>query len=377
MGSEKQHIVIIGPAYPLRGGLATYNELLATKLQTAGHQVKILTFSLQYPSLLFPGKTQYSSEPEPEHLTIELALNSINPINWIRIGRQLAREAPDLIIFRYWMPFMAPCLGTVGRIARRNRKTRVVAITDNIIPHERRPFDQSFTRYFMGACNGFVAMSKAVQSQLKEWAGNTPALFNPHPMYESFGEAINQAEALKELGLPDDKKYLLFFGFIRKYKGLDLLLKAFSMVDDPNMKLIIAGEYYEDPAPYQSLIESLNMGDRIIQVNEFIPDSSVRYYFCAADLVVQTYLSATQSGVTQVAYYYTTPMIVTDVGGLAELVPDGQVGYVCPVDEQAIADSITRYFKEEMKGPFQKKMQEEKKRFTWDSMINKLFEAAG
>lgn len=373
---KKKHIVIIGPAYPLRGGLATYNQLLAIKLQDQGHQVRIVTFSLQYPSILFPGKTQYSTDPKPEHLDIEVSLNSVNPLNWVRLGRKLKKEKPDLIIFRYWMPFMGPCLGTLGRIVSKNKHTKVIAIADNIIPHEQRFFDSVFTRYFVGGCDGFVTMSESVLSDLKQFTTTKPAAYNPHPMYESFGPQLEKADARKKLGLQEDGKYLLFFGFIRKYKGLDILLRAFAdkRIQEAGIKLIIAGEYYDKPDDYQAIIKECNLENALVQANDFIPDSEVSTYFSAADMVVQTYKTATQSGVTQIAYYYHNPMLVTDVGGLAELVPHNKVGYVTSPDINEIADAILDFYSNSRETAFIENIKTERLRFTWDSMIAKLFE---
>jgi len=373
---KKKHIVIIGPAYPLRGGLATYNQLLAIKLQDQGHQVRIVTFSLQYPSILFPGKTQYSTDPKPEHLDIEVSLNSVNPLNWVRLGRKLKKEKPDLIIFRYWMPFMGPCLGTLGRIVSKNKHTKVIAIADNIIPHEQRFFDSAFTRYFVGGCDGFVTMSESVLSDLKQFTTTKPAAYNPHPMYESFGPQLEKADARKKLGLQEDGKYLLFFGFIRKYKGLDILLRAFAYkrIQEAGIKLIIAGEYYDKPDDYQAIIKECNLENALVQANDFIPDSEVSTYFSAADMVVQTYKTATQSGVTQIAYYYHNPMLVTDVGGLAELVPHNKVGYVTSPDINEIADAILDFYSNSRETAFIENIKTERLRFTWDSMIAKLFE---
>ena len=373
---KKKHIVIIGPAYPLRGGLATYNQLLAIKLQDQGHQVRIVTFSLQYPSILFPGKTQYSNDPKPEHLDIEVSLNSVNPLNWVRLGRKLKKEKPDLIIFRYWMPFMGPCLGTLGRIVSKNKHTKVIAIADNIIPHEQRFFDSAFTRYFVGGCDGFVTMSESVLSDLKQFTTTKPAAYNPHPMYESFGPQLEKADARKKLGLQEDGKYLLFFGFIRKYKGLDILLRAFAdkRIQEAGIKLIVAGEYYDKPDDYQAIIKECNLENALVQANDFIPDSEVSTYFSAADMVVQTYKTATQSGVTQIAYYYHNPMLVTDVGGLAELVPHNKVGYVTSPDINEIADAILDFYSNSRETAFIENIKTERLRFTWDSMIAKLFE---
>lgn len=371
-------IIIIGPAYPLRGGLASYNELLASKLQESGHEVKIVTFSLQYPRLLFPGETQYSEAVQPAGLTIEARINSVNPLNWYQVGSSIQEEKPDLVILRYWMPFMAPCLGTISRIIRKNKYTKVIAITDNIIPHESRMGDQLLTRYFLNSCDGFVTMSKAVLEDLASLNNSKPALFNPHPMYENFGKATDKASAKQQLGLESNQDYVLFFGFIRKYKGLDILLQAFAdeRIQALGLKLIIAGEYYENPAPYQALIQQLNLKHAIVPVNHYIPDHEVAHYFNAADLVAQTYRSATQSGVTQIAYYYETPMLVTDVGGLAELVPHQKVGYVTSQSPQEIADSILDFYTQKREKSFVKNIQQERKKFTWESMIKTLFRAA-
>ena len=373
-------IVIVGSAYPLRGGgITTFNELLATKLQEQGHKIKIYTFSLQYPNFLFPGKTQYATEPRAEHLDIEVVLNSINPFSWIKVGRRLKKEAPDMVIFRYWLPFIAPCLGTVGRIIRRNKKTKVVAITDNIIPHEKSFYDRPLTSYFVKSCDGFVAMSESVLQDLKTFDTTKPALYNPHPMYESFGPSLAKSDARKELGLEPNGKYLLFFGFIRKYKGLDVLLNAFAdkRIQEAGIKLIIAGEYYDKPDEYQAMIKEQNLEDAVVQVNDFIPDSKVSTYFCASDIVVQTYKTATQSGVTQIAYYYNKPMLVTDVGGLAELVPHDKVGYVTSIDTKEIADSILNFYSDNREEEFVENIKEERNRFTWDSMLDKLLTAGG
>lgn len=371
-----KNIIIVGSAYPLRGGgITTFNELLATKLQEQGHTVKIITFSLQYPSLLFPGKSQYTDEVRAEHLDIEVSVNSINPINWIREGLRIKRMNADLVIFRYWIPFISPCLGTIARILKMNGKSKVVAIADNIIPHEPTLIDRPLTKYFVKSCDGFVTMSKSVLEDLNTFKITQPKAYNPHPMYENFGPAMDKLEARKKLGLDGEGKYLLFFGFIRKYKGLDVLLRAFSdkRIQDAGIKLIIAGEYYDSPEEYQNLIKNNKLEEAVVQATDFIPDSKVSSYFCASDMVVQTYKTATQSGVTQIAYYYHKPMLVTDVGGLAELVPDQKVGYVSDINEKDIADKILDFYTNNREQTFIDNIKTERERFSWDSMIDKLF----
>ena len=373
-------VVIIGPAYPLRGGLATYNERLAQAFQEEGDEVRIVTFSLQYPNFLFPGQTQFSTELGPVNLEIEVSLNSVNPFSWLKVGRKLRVERPDLVIFRFWLPFMGPALGTVARLVRGNGHTRVVAITDNVIPHEKRPGDGPLTRYFLSACDGFVTMSRSVLSDLQRLGfGRKPALYRPHPLYDNFGPIKSKREALAALRLPDAIGYLLFFGFIRAYKGLDIMLEAFAdkrLVAMP-IKLIIAGEFYEDAAPYETLIQRYNLEERIIRATDFIPNEKVVDYFCAADLIVQPYKNATQSGVSQIAYHFERPMLVTDVGGLAELIPDGVVGYVVPPTPVAIADAVVDFYAAKREESFAVGVREQKKQFSWPIMVAALKEVAG
>ena len=373
------NVVIIGPAYPLRGGLATYNERLARAFQAAGDEVRIVTFSLQYPNFLFPGQTQLSTEAGPTDLAIEVSLNSVNPLSWLRVGRRLRAERPDLVIFRFWLPFMGPALGTVARLVRGNGHTRVVAITDNVIPHEKRPGDGPLTRYFLSACDGFVTMSRSVLSDLQQLGfGRKPALYRPHPLYDNFGPIKPKSEALAALGLPDTASYVLFFGFIRAYKGLDILLEAWAdaRVAALPVKLIIAGEFYEDASPYEVLIKQHQLESRIVRATDFIPNEKVVDYFCAADLILQPYKNATQSGVSQIAYHFERPMLVTDVGGLAELIPAGVVGYVVPPTPAAIAEAVVDFYAQEREAAFTGGVREEKKQFSWPVMVAALKEVA-
>ena len=369
-------VIIIGPAWPLRGGLATYDERLCRAFGEAGWRARIVTFSLQYPGFLFPGQTQFSSEPQPEGLGIEVALNSVNPLNWVLLGRRLARERPDVVVLRYWLPFMGPALGTVARLIRANGHTRVVAITDNVVPHEKRPGDTLFTKYFLASCHGFVTMSRAVLADLQRFVPGKPARYQPHPLYDSFGPVQARGAARAALNLPPDAPLALFFGFIRAYKGLDLLLEAWA---DPRLaalpaRLVIAGEFYEDAAPYEAQIQRLGLEARIVRRTEFIPDSAVAAYFSAADIVVQPYKNATQSGVSQVAYHFDRPMLVTDVGGLAELVPHGEVGYVTAPTPVAIADALVDFFTQqaERAAHFTEGVRRVKQRFSWAEMVRAL-----
>ncbi len=373
---ERKIIIIIGPAHPLRGGLAAFNERLARAFSQAGHDVSIFTFSLQYPSFLFPGKTQYSSDPAPSDLAITPVINSINPINWIKWGFRIRKMNPDLVIMKFWIPFMAPCLGTIARLIRKNLKTKVIAILDNLIPHEKRPFDHMLSGYFARNVDGFVAMSREVLSQVDLFNKKSPRLFSPHPIYDPYGPIMTKAEACNQLGLDPDGKYILFFGFIRDYKGLDLLLQAMAdkQMKHSEIKLIVAGEFYSDPKPYFQLIKQLEVDDRVIMHTDYIPGSKVGQYFCAADLVVQPYKTATQSGVTQIAYHFEIPMIITRVGGLAEFVPDGVAGYVVNVDPDEIADGILKYYARRNTVDFIANVRREKHKYSWTAFVDKIFE---
>jgi len=364
-------VVIIGPAYPLRGGLATYNERLAQAFQEQGDTAEIVTFSLQYPGFLFPGQTQYSTEPPPANLQTKVMINSVNPISWVKTGLYLKKIKPDFILFRFWLPFMGPALGTIARIAAQNKHTKIIALTDNAIPHEKRVGDVPFTHYFLSACQGFITMSRAVLQDLEKLQPGKPKVYHPHPLYDNFGQPEPLQVALQALNLDPAFRYLLFFGFIRAYKGLDLLLQAFAdeRLQALPVKLIIAGEFYEDAQPYEDLIKKYSLENRLVRAMEFIPNSQVVHYFCAADIIVQPYRHATQSGVSQIAYHFNKPMLVTDVGGLAELIPDGKVGYVTPAQPPAIADALVDFFSRNRAEEFSANIPELKKQFSWESMV--------
>jgi len=377
MKMQKRRVVILGSAYPLRGGgIATYNERLARAFSDHGDDIHIQTFKLQYPGIFFPGKTQYSEELPPEGLDIKVTVNSINPFNWIKVGRALKKLQPDLVIVRYWIPFMAPCLGSISRIIKSNKHTRIIAIADNIIPHERKVSDRLLTGYFVKSVHAFITMSGSVMKDLEFFDKEKPKKYCPHPLYDNFGDIIPKKEAKRMLNLDESGNYILFFGFIRDYKGLDILLKAFAdkRLKDYSLKLLVAGEFYTDPEPYNQIIKQHGLTDSVIMLNDFIPNVDVGKYFCASDLVVQPYKEATQSGVTQVAYHFNKPMITTDVGGLAEIVPDGKVGYVVSPQPDRVADAIYKFYKEEKEDLFITNIKEEKKKYSWDSMIKTIYE---
>ena len=364
--------IILGPAFPLRGGIANFNNALCKAFVAEGVDSQIYSFSMQYPSFLFPGKTQFEEGEEPEEFTIKTIINSINPLNWWKVAKEIRKENPDYIIIRYWLPFMGPCLGTIARLVKRGTNIQVMAITDNIIPHEKRIGDNLLTSYFVNSCDGFITLSDSVLDDLSKFTNCSNKKFIPHPIYDIFGEQVDKKFALQHLGLNPSEKYLLFFGFVRKYKGLDILLKALSDKRLKDVKLIVAGEFYDDPQEYYDLIDDLGIQDQVILKSDFIPSEEVKYYFCAADMVVQTYRTATQSGVTQIGYHFERPMLVTDVGGLAEIIPHEKVGYVTPVEPSFVADAITDFYTNNREEEFTTNTKQEKKRFTWKSLVQAI-----
>ena len=366
-------IVLVGPAPPYRGGIADFNEALANELIVQGNEVEIISFSLQYPSFLFPGKSQYLTTFEKNtSFKIHSLINSINPISWRRTVRFIQQINPDFILFRFWIPFMGPSLGT---IAKKLKKTGfpVFAITDNVIPHEKRIGDDILTKYFLKNCDGFITMSNAVSEDISKFTNNSNTLTLFHPIYSTFGACSSKEEALDNLKLLD-KKYLLFFGLVREYKGLEIALKAMShpLIKELDLSLIVAGEFYSSKEKYLNLIDKLKL-DNVIVHDEFIPKEKVKYYFGAADAVVQPYISATQSGITQVAYHFNTPMIVTNVGGLPEIVEHGKQGYVCEVNSNAIVEAILELYSSE--GNVQSLSNGvalRKERFSWQTFVTEM-----
>ncbi len=371
---EKRKIVIVGSAFPLRGGLSAYNERLARAYLQRGDEVIIYTFSLQYPNFLFPGKTQYSTDPAPSDLNIKVKINSVNPLNWIWIGQEIRKLNPDLVIIKFWIPFMAPCLGTIARIIRKNKHTKIISIIDNIIPHEKRPGDKWLGKYWVKSADGFIVMSRNVLSDLDAFDKNKPKKFCPHPLYDHYGEILPKVVSRKLLSLDEEGRNILFFGFIRDYKGLDLLLKAMAdeRIKSMKIKLLVAGEFYNQSEPYHNIVKEYNLQDHVIMSNDFIPDRDVAKYFCACDIVVQPYKDATQSGVTQIAYHFNKPMITTNVGGLAEIVPDGRVGYVIRPDSKEIADAIVKFYSGDNEAVFIENIRIEKEKYSWERMTETI-----
>ncbi len=359
-------ILLVGPSNPYRGGIAMFNERLSQSLIEQGHSVELINFTLQYPSFLFPGASQYT-DAAPLEIPMRRMVSSVNPFSWFKAARYIKAQKPDLVIFRYWMPFFAPSLGTIARRLKR-AGIKTVAITDNIVPHEKHFYDRPMTRYFLKGIDRVVHMSSEVGQQLKEFNFKGENRFSPHPIYDIYGQRVERELAAERLGLDPGERYALFFGFIRAYKGLDLLLDAWAMVGEKR-KLIVAGEFYEDKEKYLDQIERLGLSDKVILHDRYIAESEVALYFSVADLVVQPYRTATQSGITQIAYHFEVPMVVTAVGGLPEIVPHERVGYVVEREPRQIAQVVESFYSENRDADFRENIREDKAKFSWESFV--------
>lgn len=343
--------------------------------------MSIDTFSLQYPRLLFPGKSQFRTGPAPTDLTIERTVSTVNPLSWWRVGRKLRRQRPDLVVLKYWTPLMAPCFGTICRLARKNGKTKVVVHVDNITPHESHFYDRVLNRYFLHSVDGFVYMSEAVKSDLDTYGLGKPALFSPHPLFDTYGQRVDRTDACARLGLDPQTDYIMFFGYIRDYKGLDLLIDAWAMLHKRGLtqgrKLLVVGEVYGADTKYTEQIALLGIEEEVVMHTRFVPDGQVADYFSVAQMVALPYKSATQSGVTQVAYAFGVPMIVTRVGGLAEIVPDGVVGLLADVSAESVAEAIEKAWQEGNLDRFREGIEREKHRFSWDATADVIEQLYG
>lgn len=371
---SKKKIVILGSAHPLRGGISAFNERLAKEFIDQGNDVVIYSFSLQYPNFLFPGTSQFTTDAAPANLGIKTVVNSVNPFNWIKVGTEIKNLKPDWLVVGYWLPFMAPCLGTISRLVRKNKLTRIFSVVHNMIPHEKRIGDKVLSSYFTNSVDAFVAMSTIVLDDINTFDVVKPRVFSPHPLYDNFGKKLDRETAADLLGLSSDAKYVLFFGFIRAYKGLDILLEAMAdkRIRQLGVKCIVAGEFYEDAERYHEIISSLEIEDNVILKTDFIPNDEVNRFFSLADLVVQPYKSATQSGVTQIGFHFEVPMLVTNVGGLKDIIPHGKVGYVTDTNSESVANSMVDFFEKERANEFKQNLIEEKKKYHWDRMVSAI-----
>jgi glycosyltransferase involved in cell wall biosynthesis len=365
-------IVFLSTFYPFRGGIAQFNALLYRELEKE-HDIEAVTFKRQYPGILFPGKTQFvTQEDSADPIPARRSLDSVNPFSYWSTAKAIRKQKPDLIITKYWMTFFGPCLGFV--LGRQSRFTKRIAILDNVIPHERRFFDHRFNRYFLRRNDGFIAMTEKVKADLLSYLPDAKCEVIPHPVYPQFGKKLKREEALKALDLEDlkEKRILLFFGIIRDYKGLDLLIETLGKLDD-RYHLLIAGEVYGSFEKYSRLIKSLKLEHRTHVIERYIADHEVPKFFSAADVCMLTYKSATQSGITGIAQYFELPMIATKVGGLGETIEHEKTGFVC--DEQraeSIASRVARYFDEAKKETMSEALKQENQRNSWEVFARKL-----
>lgn len=378
-------MALVGTAYPLRGGIAQFNTALVQTLRRRGHDVRVLTFTRQYPSLFFPGKTQKEEGSASEEIDVgaEPLVDSIGPLSWWRASRRIRRFDPDLVFFKYWIPFFAPCFGTISRWVRGGSGARIVYICDNIVPHERRPLDGLLTRYLVASADAFIVMSKVVEEDLLRFRPEADVRMVPHPVYEHFGSPIPKEEARQRLvkrglTLGEGDPLLLFFGIIRPYKGLDILLRAMpGIVRRTGARLIVAGEFYSGRDETLKLVDDLDLREHVAIVDSYIPTEDVALYVSASSVVVLPYRSATQSGIVQVAYQFDCPVIATDVGGLSEMIHHGETGLlVPPEDPKTLGEAVTRYLEGGMESAMRGAVQRIKASFSWDRMAETLEELA-
>jgi glycosyltransferase involved in cell wall biosynthesis len=346
----RKKIVIIGPVYPYRGGNSTYMSYVYDSL-IEKYDVKIMNYSLLYPSFLFPGTTQYDkSGVMIKKVPSQRVINSVNPISWHKTASLIKKENPDLIVFDWWHPFFGPCHFTISSLLRLDKRyhNKIIFITENFISHEAHFTDRLLTRLGLANADAFVALSDIVQKDIKSTFGEVKVYRSELPIFEYYKlNSLDAATAKKELGFEPDNKVLLFFGYVRKYKGLDILLKAFKGISEiyPECRLLAAGEFYDNPDEYFQIVKENNIEDKVKIINQFIPNEEVYKYYSAADLVVQPYRSATQSGILNVAYGFLKPVVVTRVGGLEEFVEDEKTGIIVdPESPDEIIKGVKRFF---------------------------------
>lgn len=373
---EKMKIILVGPAYPLRGGIAQFFACLYDALKKAGHEVLFHRFIRQYPKFLFPGKTQQDESGSPIKVDSMPSLDPMNPFNWPFAAWRIAKERPDLVLVKWWMPFFGPSyIGTLWLVKRLSPKTRIIINIDNAIPHEKRPGDMAITKAGFSLADSFVVMSGTVRDDLLKIKPDAKYVLSPHPLYDVFGSPKDKGQAKAALGLSGP--VLLFFGFVRAYKGLHFLLDAMpAIIKETGATLLVAGEFYGDRQQYMEQIERLGIGRKVKVLDRYIANEDVGEYFSAADLMVLPYISATQSGITQIAFVFDVPVVATSVGGLPEVVKDGETGFlVPPEDPDALAGAVVRYFKEGREREFKENIRVEKRRFSWEGFVEAVEKA--
>ena len=369
--------VLVGTAFPHRGGIAHYIALLARALEAAGHHVRVVSFSRQYPSFLFPGKSQDEEGPVDVRVDSERLIDTMGPWTWLAAGNRIAEWQPDLVVFKYWMPFFAPAYGSILRVLKR-KKVRTCFLLDNVLPHERRWMDVPLTRYALGPVDAFIAQSETVARDLEQFRPETPCLLVPHPIYDLFGERRDRERSRRNLGV-SAREVALFFGFIRPYKGLLDLLRAVALLPrERDFQLLVGGEVYGDETPYRDAVRELGIADRVVLHLRYVANEEVADFFTAANVAVLPYTSATQSGIAQIAMSFDLPVIATDVGGLPEMVRPGETGDIVPPgDPRALAAALVAYFDQGHEARYAPNVGREKERYSWNTLVGALERLAG
>ncbi len=370
------NIAMLGIFPPYRGGIQHFNTLLYQHL-SAEHPVTAINFYRQYPRLFFPGTSQFDPAGPVDKAFAQRLIDPVNPVTWFQVVQRLKHLAPELVIFKYWLPFFAPAFGTMMRQLRKNTRSKSLCIIDNLTPHENRPGDRLLNKYLVAHTDAFICMSETVAGQLLRIKPEARYRYSPHPLYSNFGARIPKDQARHRLGLGSEP-LVLYFGYIRKYKGLMTLLDALpETVERLGAKAIIAGEFYDDREPYLAKIRAHALAPHLILADRFIPDDEVNLYFSAADVVVLPYLSATQSGIVSIALHYDLPCIVTDVGGLPEVVHHQKTGLVVPPDDPpALAQAMVEFFEKIDRQAMARHIALEKKRYSWETFIGAIGELA-
>lgn len=358
--------------YPYRGGIAQSSGSLYFALKKIAN-VNAINFSRQYPDILFPGKSQFvPEEDKTEAMESARVLDSINPLSWLKTGNYINSLNSEIVISRFWIPFLAPALGTA--LSRTKKKSCNLAIVDNAIPHEKRFGDSALTNYYLKQNQKFVALSKSVERDLHEMMPNAEIYYHPHPVYDRFPEPIDRIQARQSFGFSSEDKVILFFGFIRDYKGLDILLNSMKFTDK-SIKLLIAGDVYGSFDKYQKIIDDNNLSERIKVIIDYIPDEEVSKYFSACDVCVQPYRSATQSGIANISTHYNKPIIATNVGGLKEVIEPFNIGKIVEKAEaHMFADAINEFFRDN--NDYTQNFKTYKEFASWDKLANVILEAS-
>lgn len=368
-------VALVGPCHPYRGGIAHYTTSLYRALEASGHQVQIYNFSRQYPELLFPGTSQKDRSKAPFDVPNERCVDSMNPASWVKTGWRIGRSAPEVTVVMWWHPYFGPSSGTVGRIIRRVARSPVIFLCHNVTPHEASIVDRHVLKFAFGAADGFIVQAAKERAKLRELVGYSPSVeVVPHPIYDVFAEAgtVDRDEARETLGL-EAPKTLLFFGYVRPYKGLGVLLNALPLLEIDDYELVIAGECYEDKQQYLDQIHELGLRNKVRFLDRYIPNEEVSTFFSAADLVVLPYRTATQSGIVQVAYAFEVPIVVSAVGGIPEMVDDGESGLLVPAERPGdLAEAIDRFFAEDLSEHLKAGIRRKRESFRWDRVVEAI-----